>query len=60
MTNRQAQGYAFLAMIASELDPTTIKKVINEMNIEFDLKTEKEAEEYFNLKMPEIRAKAED
>ncbi|MFT8323749.1 MAG: hypothetical protein ABF649_23220 [Bacillus sp. (in: firmicutes)] len=45
MDNWQAIGYMLLACKEAELDKDTVKKLYQNMYRQFDLKTEKEAEE---------------
>lgn len=44
MTNRQAIGYMLLACKKANLEKETVKKLFEEMYMEFDFKTESEAE----------------
>jgi len=46
MTNRQAIGYMLLACKNANLEENLVRKVFEEMYLEFDLKTEEEAESF--------------
>ena len=45
MDNRQALGYMLLACKDLQLDKETVRKLNRAMYVQFDLKTEEEAEE---------------
>lgn len=43
MTNDSAKGYAYLAMIAVEINKKDVMNVLSEMDYYFDILTDKEA-----------------
>lgn len=45
MTNREALGYMLLAAKEVGLDKNTVRKLYGAMYVQFDLKTEEEADE---------------